>query len=78
MKFSYSFEDRATDSHRQTNGIDSENIINVLSNSYLSNDVGHAYESWKLGGDEDNKIDSIRYLPRYTRGGKILYIIINK
>ena len=39
MKFSYSFEDRATDSHRQTNGIDSENIINLLSNSYLSNDV---------------------------------------
>ena len=25
MKFSYSFEDRATNSHRQTNGIDSEN-----------------------------------------------------
>ena len=63
MKFSYSFEDRATDSHRQTNGIDSEYIINVLSNSYLSNDVWHAYESWKLGGDEDNKIDSIRYVP---------------
>ena len=38
MKFNYSFEDRATDSHRQTNGIDSENI-NVLLNSYLSNDV---------------------------------------
>ena len=48
MKSSYSFEDRDTD--RQT-----ESILEC-SLKDLSNDIRHAYQSWKLVGDEENNI----------------------
>ena len=52
-KFRYSFEDRGTD--RQT-----ESILECLSIlKDLSNDIWHAYQSWKLVGDEENNIPPI-------------------
>ena len=56
MKYCYSFEDRGTD--RQ------EESISECTLKELSNDIWHAYQSWKLVGDEENNI----YLPRCTRG----------
>ena len=59
MKSCYSFEDRDTD--RQTESISEFTL------TYLSNDIWHAYQSWKLVGDDKNNIPPPPP-PRYTRG----------
>ena len=47
MNSRYSFEDHGTDR---------QNLFgNVLSKTYL-NDIWHAYQSWKLFGNEENSI----------------------
>ena len=56
MKSRYSFEDRGTDWHTESN---SECTLKDL-----SNDIWHAYQSWKLVGDEENNTP-----PSYTGWG---------
>ena len=46
MKFRYSFEDHGTD--RRTESIPESTLKD------LSNYIWHAYQSWKLVGNEDN------------------------
>ena len=58
MKSRYSFEDRGT--HRQTESISECTLKD------LSNDIWHAYQSWKLVGDDENNIP-----PLDTLGGGI-------
>ena len=48
-KSSYSFEDHGTDWQTAES-------ISECTFKDLSNDVWHAYQSWKLVGDEDNNI----------------------
>ena len=48
MKSSNSFEDHGTD--RQTE------LISECTLKDPSNDIWHAYQSWKLVGDEENNI----------------------
>ena len=47
-KSRYSFEDRGTD--RQTES------ISKCTFKDFSNDIWHAYQNWKLVGDEENNI----------------------
>ena len=47
-KSSYSFEDRGTDGQTES--------ISECTLKDLSNDIWHAYQSWKLVGDEENNI----------------------
>ena len=47
-KSSYSFEDRGTDEQTES--------ISECTLKHLSNDVWHAYQSWKLVVDEENNI----------------------
>ena len=47
-KASYSFEDRGTDGQTES--------ISECTLKDLSNDIWHAYQSWKLVGDEENNI----------------------
>ena len=56
MKSRYSFEGRGTDKQM-------ESILECTLKD-LSNDIWHAYQSWKLVGDEEYNIPC----PRYTRG----------
>ena len=48
MKSLYSFEDRGAD--RQTESISECTLKD------FSNDIWHAYQSWKLVGEEENNI----------------------
>ena len=61
MKSRYSLEDCGTD--RQTESI-SECTLKDLSNDKI---IWHAYQSWKLVGNEENNIP-----PQYIRGGIII------
>ena len=54
-KSSYSFADCGTDGQTET--------ISERTLKDLSNDIWHAYQSWKLVDDEENNIP-----PPYTRG----------
>ena len=47
-KFRYPFEDRDTESQTES--------ISECSHKDLSNYIWHAYQSWKLVGDEENNI----------------------
>ena len=48
MKSRYSFEDRGTDRRMES--------ISECTLKDLSNDIWHAYQSWKLVGDDENNI----------------------
>ena len=48
MKSRYSFEDRDTDRRTES--------ISECTPKNLSNDIWHAYESWKFVVDEENNI----------------------
>ena len=63
-KSSYSLEDRGTDGM--------ESILECTLKD-LSNDIWHAYQSWKLVGDEENNVPP----PLHRRGGVIKYIVSN-